>query len=37
MDALKTGGLIVQARKEKELTQKDLLPYSFGSENLSAE
>lgn len=24
MDALKTGGLIVQARKEKELTQKDL-------------
>lgn len=24
MDALKTGGLIVQVRKEKELTQKDL-------------
>lgn len=24
MDAVKTGGLIVQARKEKELTQKDL-------------
>lgn len=24
MDAIKTGGLIAQRRKEKELTQKDL-------------
>lgn len=24
MDAIKTGGLIAQVRREKELTQKDL-------------
>ena len=24
MDAMKTGGLIAQARREKELTQRDL-------------